>query len=127
MASNPAQAPVQSAVKIKAHIRLENGRLISKANASRFVVRGDKDISKTVRGYNFSPDYREQYIIVREPEGYIWREVTHAMGINGHRRTIRDLVRDTAALGYEIEVLPEPVPAAVLTSVKAKVEKWWAA
>jgi hypothetical protein len=110
-------------MKIKAHIRLENGRLISKANATRFVVRGKKDISKTVLGFNFTPSYREQWVIVHEPEGYIWREVTHALGINGHWPTIRDLVRGTAAQGYEIEVLAEPIPDAVFASVKSLVER----
>ncbi len=109
--------------KIKAHIRIENGKLISRANASRLVVRGTKDISKNVLGLHIAPDYREMWIVALEPEGYIWREITHAMGINGHHRTLRELVRSTAALGYEIEVLQEPIAEQVFASVKDKGPK----
>lgn len=98
--------------KIKARVRIENGKLASKANASRMIVRGAKDISKTmhVRGFTFSPEYRELYVVMLEPNGYIWREVKHGCGINGHHRTLRELVRNTVCQGYEIEVLPEPIP-----------------
>src|SRR6185437_2121799 len=95
--------------RIKARITLENGRLISEANVSRFIVRGTKDISKNVLGYGFKPEYRELYVVMREPQGYIWREVTHGMGINGHHETLREMLRTTASQGYEIEVLPEPL------------------
>jgi hypothetical protein len=100
-----------STAKIRAHIRLENGQLISKANAARFVVHGRNDVSKTILGHGFTPEYRERWVIKHEPQGYIWREVTHGMGINGHRKTLRDLVMSVAVMGYEIEVL-EPEPAA---------------
>ena len=109
--------------KIKAHVRLENGKLISKANASRLVVRGNSDISKNVLVRGISPEYRETWIVMLEPQGYIWREVTHGMGINGHHRTLRDLVRSTACLGYEIEVLPEPVSKEMFASVERNVRR----
>jgi hypothetical protein len=109
--------------KIKARIRLENGKLISKANAARLVIRGTKDISKTVRGCGFTPEYRELWVVAREPEGYIWRERVHAMGINGHHQTLRALIYATVWLGYEIEVLPEPLNQEVFDSIKRTLEK----
>ena len=109
--------------KIRARMRLENGKLASKANMARLVVRGTKDISKTILGLGIPPDYRELYVVMRETEGYIWREVTHGMGINGHHQTFRSLIRETAHLGYEIEVLPEPIAPSVIASVKRSVEK----
>lgn len=109
--------------KIKAHVRLENGKLATKANQPRLIVRGTKDISNTVRGYGFNSSYRETYVVMHEPEGFIWREVTHAMGINGHHRTLQTLVRTTACQGYEIELLPEPVNPEVLAEVRRNVER----
>lgn len=108
---------------IKAHVRIENWRLASAVNITRLVVRGTKDISRNVLGYDFKPEYRELYVVMREQEGYIWREVTHGMGINGHHPTLRDLVRSTACLGYEIEVLPEPLTKETFTSVERNVRK----
>lgn len=99
---------------IKAQIRLTNGKLACKANMARCVVRGSKDISKNVLGFGFTPEYRELYVVRLEREGYIWREITHGMGIHGHHPTFRQLIKTTAALGYEIEVLPEalaPLPS----------------
>jgi hypothetical protein len=102
--------------KIKARVRIENRKLASKANASRLIVRGTKDISKTmhVRGFTFTPEYRELYVVMLESEGYIWREIKHGCGINGHHPTLRELVSNTVCQGYEIEVLPEPVPLSEL-------------
>ena len=108
---------------IKAKFRLENGKLITKANQSRLIVRGRKDISRTVLGYGFKPNYRETFIVMREPEGFIWREVTHGMGINGHHRSFLDLIRNTAYQGYEIELLPEPVSSEVFAEVRRNVER----
>lgn len=111
--------------RIKAHVRLENGRLISKANAPRLIVRGTKDISKNVLGLGFTPDYREIYVVMHEPKGWIFREVNHGMGIAGHCRTLRDLVRKTTCswLGFEIEVLPEPLPRELFAAVQERVQR----
>ena len=105
--------------KIKARVRIENGKLASKANASRLIVRGTKDISKTmhVRGFTFTAEYRELYVVMLEQKGYIWREVKHGCGINGHHRTLRELVRNTVCQGYEIEVLPQPIPLSELNQL----------
>ncbi len=107
--------------KIKAHVRLENGRLICNANASRLVVRGKTDISRSVLGHGFTPEYRELWVVMHERDGYIWREVTHAMGINGYHPTLRALVKSVACAGYEIEVLPEPVSEEVLAAIRQRV------
>jgi hypothetical protein len=110
-------------MKIKAHIRLENGRMISAANARRIVVRGNKDISKTHLGLGFTSSYRETWVIMHEPKGYIWREITHGCGINGHFSTLRGLVLRTAAAGYDVEVLPDDVAPGVFDCVRATVER----
>jgi hypothetical protein len=107
---------------ISACVRLQNGKLISKSNMTRLVVRGNQDISQNIRGYGFTPAYREMHAIMREPRGYIWREVTHAMGINGHHRTLRGLVMATCCDGYEIEVLPEPVPEEIRNAIAQHVQ-----
>jgi hypothetical protein len=108
---------------IRARVRLKNGKLVSMANQTRLIVRGTKDISGSVRGYGFNSSYREMWIVVKEPEGFIWREVTHGMGINGHHGTLRDLVFTAACLGYEIEVLPEPVNQELIAELKRRIEK----
>lgn len=108
---------------IRAHVRIENWRLVSVANKARLVVRGTKDISETVRGCGLTPEYRELWVVMHEQDGYIWREVTHGMGINGHHPTLRDLVRSTACLGYEIELLPEPLTKETFASVERKVQQ----
>jgi hypothetical protein len=108
---------------IKAHIRIENWRLVSAANTARLVVRGTKDISRNVLGRGFTPEYRELWVVMHEDQGYIWREITHGMGINGHHPTLRDLVRTTACLGYEIELLSEPLAKETLASVERNVRK----
>lgn len=110
-------------MKIKGHFVIQNWRLVSRANMRRIVVRGTKDVSQTIRGYEFSESYRELYVVVHEPEGFIWREITHAMGINGHHGTLRDLIRSTALLGFEIEVLSELLDDEIIASVKQKVEE----
>ncbi len=110
-------------MKIKAHIRLENGRMVSAANVRRIVVRGNKDISKNHLGLGFTPSYRETWVVMHEPKGYIWREITHGCGINGHFPTLRALVLRTAAAGYDIEVLPDDVAPAVFDCVRATVDR----
>lgn len=107
---------------IRSHIRLENGKLISQKNFKRFIARGDKDISRNVLGYGFTSEYREAYVIMSEPEGYIWREINHGMGINGHHRSLQDLIRCTCWIGgFVIEVLPVPIPQELFDSIKRHV------
>lgn len=108
-------------MKIKAHVRIENARLGCAANVRRLIVRGDQDISKSMLGLGITPDYRETYLVMKEAKGFIWREVTHGCGINGHFPTVRALVRATATRGYVIDVLAADVPAAWFDCVRARV------
>lgn len=76
---------------IKAHVRLENGKALSVKNIDRIEARSDR-VCSNIRHPGIGDDYYEKWVIKRESEGLIFREVTHGMGISGHYSTIRELI-----------------------------------
>ena len=64
-------------------ITVPHGRLLSAKNASRITV-----------------PYFCQYVIRKEREGFIFREVGNGSGISGHSPTVRELVINAARFNY---------------------------
>lgn len=95
------------AIQFKTKVHLVNARYASKANMGRiFAV--SSQLCTTVHGYGIDPKtYMERWAIKKEPQGYIFREVTHNGGINGHHKSIRRLVLRTAGFGGHITVIFE--------------------
>ena len=94
-------------IQFKTRIHLVNAKYASKANMGKiFAV--SSQLCTTVHGYGIDPKtYKERWAITKEDKGYIFREVTHNGGINGHHKTIRRLVMCTASSFNHITVIFE--------------------
>lgn len=111
-------------IELRARVRIEHGNLISTANRNRLVLGHAKDTRKSFFGYGDTPGYRETYVIMKEPSGWIWRSVTDGMGANGHHKTLRQLVVSSVVTGYwQILVLNESLPESVFEKTAALVER----
>lgn len=95
------------AIQFKTKVHLVNARYASKANMGRIFAVSSK-LCTSVHGYGIDPKtYMERWAIKKETKGYIFREVTHNGGINGHHKSIRQLVLRTAGFGDPIKVIFE--------------------
>jgi hypothetical protein len=94
-------------IEFKKKVQLVNGKMASKANMKKiFAV--SSQLCTNVHGYGIDPKtYKERWAIRREPEGYIFREVTHGGGINGHHKSLKDLILATASSFSCIKVILE--------------------
>lgn len=100
--------------QIKAHIKLTGGNLLSAANASRIVARAtsatDRFGNALTKGQSpidrlrGEPPYMQRWVVKKEPEGYIFREVSHNGGTCGHHPTVRALVQATLTRTFGIVV-----------------------
>lgn len=95
------------AIQFKTKVHLVNARYASKANMGRiFAV--SSEVCKNVHHPKIDNNtYLERWAIKKEPKGYIFREVTHNGGINGHHKSIRRLVLRTAGFGGHLTVIFE--------------------
>lgn len=95
------------AIQFKTKVHLVNAKYASKANMGKiFAV--SSEICTSVHGWGIdNKTYKERWAIKKEPKGYIFREVTHNGGINGHHKSIRQLVLRTAGFGGHITVIFE--------------------
>lgn len=95
------------AIQFKTKMHLVNGKYASKANMGRiFAV--SSELCTSVHGNGIDPKtYKERWAIKKEEKGYIFREVTHNGGINGHHKSIRRLVMSTASAFTHITVVFE--------------------
>jgi|GEM_PF-1281271 len=85
--------------------KLINGKFVSKKNVDKiFAV--SSELCTHVHGYGIDPNtYYEKWAIRKEPQGYIFREVTHNCGINGHHKTMRRLIMATCGSYPRIKVI----------------------
>lgn len=102
--------------------RIEGGQLINLKNLKRIRAFSTELCTSVISSHIDPKTYRESYVILRENEGYIFREITHGMGICGHRRTVRALVLAAARLMH-IEVLDAPIEDDVFERT-AKIVAW---
>jgi hypothetical protein len=110
-----------TATKVVAHVRLENGHLLSAANAHRIVARAttptdrwgnrlDKDGRSPIYKLRNEPPYYQRWVIRKDKKGFIFTEVGSGSGICGYAPTVRKLVINTLcglSSGIVIEVLDE--------------------
>lgn len=81
---------------IRVKCQLVNGKFVSKRNINK-IIAVNSELCTHVKGYGIDPKtYYEKWTIKKEDKGYIFREITHGGGINGHHKTIRELVMATA-------------------------------
>lgn len=81
--------------QITARVSLDGGSLLSEANMHRITVRSTKPTDRM--GNRLSDDYTGQqyfqkWVVKKEPEGFIFREVSHNAGLCGHAANVRQLV-----------------------------------
>lgn len=87
---------------IKAHIRLEGGQLLSEANAQSIIAR-HQPFADMTPGFQA---YFQRWVVRKEPQGFIFREVSHGAGICGHHPTVRQLVIATLC-GLSSDIIVE--------------------
>lgn len=93
-------------IQFKRECILKNGNKLNKYNWQNVIakstractnVNGVKEIDRLRQLHGV---YHESWVIKKEMEGYIFREVNHNGGINGHHKTYR------LAVFYAINVTP---------------------
>lgn len=85
--------------QIKAHVRMEGGRFLTAANASKIIARSTRGTDRSgnrlpspIEKYKNDPPYFQKWVIRKDRQGYHFQEVNHGGGICGYRKTVRELV-----------------------------------
>ncbi len=101
--------------KISARITVSGGSLLTAANAARIIARSTRatdpdgnSLPTRIDRHVGKPPYFQTWRVKKEPEGFIFREVTNGQGISGHHPTVRRLVVSallipTAGIVVEVE------------------------
>jgi hypothetical protein len=102
--------------QIIAHIKLDGGSLLSAKNSHRIIARSTRPSDKSgnrlptpIERYRNDPPYFQKWVIRKEKDGYIFREVNHGGGICGAHKTVRRLVEATLC-GLSSDILVEVMP-----------------
>lgn len=95
------------AIQFKTKIHLVNAKYASKANMGKIFAVSSEVCTNVIMDGLDNKTYKERWAIKKEPKGYIFREVKHNGGINGHHKSIRALVLRTAGFGGHISVIFE--------------------
>lgn len=89
-------------VEFKLRVKILNGHLLSKKNMANIVARSTKltdpwgnTLPSPISRFRDQQPVYVEYRIKKEPEGYIFRSTTGQSGINGHHKSIRNLVMRT--------------------------------
>lgn len=91
-------------------VSIVNGKYISKKNMARIVaistrpctrVHGVPAIDKSIKE---NGTYFEKWVIKKEKEGYIFREINHGGGISGHWSTLRMLIFHSCYSGIIVKL-----------------------
>jgi hypothetical protein len=94
-------------IEFKRKTKLVNGSLIKKDNWHTIIAKsttactGVSGVAKIDEARR-TGGYYESWVIKKEPEGYIFREINHNGGICGHHKTPRLAV--LTAIGYRIKI-----------------------
>lgn len=91
---------------LRVQCSIRNGKYITNKNVDRiFAV--SSELCTHVKSFAIDPKtYHEKWAVKKEPEGYIFREVTHGGGINGHHKTLRSLILQTCLEhGHKIKII----------------------
>lgn len=94
------------ATEITVKYKIENGRLISEKNINRIFAIGEAgklDGLLNVTKVDVKT-YVPRYKLVKEDEGYIFREVMFNLGIAGASKTLREQVIKASMWGYTVVV-----------------------
>jgi hypothetical protein len=94
-------------IQFKTRIHLINAKYASKANMGKIFAVSSEVCKNVIMAGIDNKTYKERWAIKKEDNGYIFREVTHNGGINGHHKTIRRLVMCTASSFKHITVIFE--------------------
>lgn len=78
--------------QIKAHIKLDGGKYLSAKNKDKIIARCTEPTDRMGNRDTKGEQYFQKWVIKKEKEGYIFREVSHNGGIGGHAATVRQLV-----------------------------------
>ena len=96
-------------IQFKAKVTVPNGRFLSAKNAPWITVRSTRPTDKSgnplpspIDRYRNDPAYFCRYVIRKEKEGFIFREVHNGSGISGHSTTVRQLVINASHFDYLI-------------------------
>lgn len=94
-------------IRFKYRATISNSRYLIAKYAPRIVAFKLTPMGNNIRDPKIDPSvpYYEMWVIRKEQRGYIFREVTHGMGINGPHKTVRKLVLSTVMYGDIIVAL----------------------
>jgi len=79
-------------IEFKTKIHLVNGKFASKKNMHKIFAISSRLCTTVIMNGIDPKTYYEKWVIKKEPEGYIFREVTHNGGISGHHPTVKRCV-----------------------------------
>lgn len=94
--------------EFKVKVTLINGKYASRCNMSRIIAVSSEVCKNVIHPAIDNSTYKEKWVIKREKQGYIFREVTHGGGI-GIYKTIKECVMAACKFSH-IKVIFEPQP-----------------
>ena len=87
--------------EFKIKTTIVGGSLIIKKNYNKIVAKSNRLCTHHPGHPGIDPKgYKEEWTIRKEPEGYIFREVTHDGGISGHHKSVRELIIAAASSAH---------------------------
>jgi len=90
-------------IQFKTVYKLINAKFATKNNINKIYAISSR-LCTNVHGYGIDPKtYYEKWVIKKEPQGYIFREITHNGGISGHHPTVKRCVM--MATGSHLKVV----------------------
>lgn len=85
-------------LEIKKRYSLQNGNKITKKNWHKVIAKSYKPYT-TSQGWpaidnaiKETGTYYETWALKKEEDGYIFREINHGGGINGHHKTVKEAI-----------------------------------
>lgn len=100
-------------IEFKTTVKVSNGSLIRKANMNRIRVYSTRLCTDVIHRSINNKNYFEMYVVKKEKEGYIFREVTHGMGISGHHKTLRSLIISACSFPHFRVAIEQEQPVAM--------------
>lgn len=100
---------MKNKIELKPKIVLTNGNKISEKNYKCIYAQSTNECTGVhdVKYIDTHKPYFEKWIIVKDDEGYIFREVAHGGGISGHHKTVRRCVISASSNRINIFYTPD--------------------